>query len=257
MTPTEFALIPGTTVFNLQVHPGVIDYQLPTLYTTVQQHTERKYDHTEELHVFEMKRALDEQMKGHIFLCFEEDVYVNLKQDRIGYTNISTPQVVVFLHREYGKKIEELQNKAPEDMDEEVDISRPSIKLFQLKQEKLKIILEPTEQAISDGMYIRKCLEVIERFNYINKDVLKCRAWSLNQRTIALFWLFFIWGHAKQRLKNLQRNDQANSVMLQKAVNNMSLKISKLKRYTDRQQSTVNELVDQVNDTTSVRSHNN
>ena len=47
MTPAEFSLISGTTVFNLEAHPGVIDYMLPTECTTQQQHTERKYEHTE------------------------------------------------------------------------------------------------------------------------------------------------------------------------------------------------------------------
>ena len=72
MTTAEFALIPGTTPFTLQVHLGVINYNNPTQCTTIQQHTERKYEHTENLHVFKTEHTLDEQMKGHhVFFCFE------------------------------------------------------------------------------------------------------------------------------------------------------------------------------------------
>ena len=42
--------------------------------------------------------------------------------------------------------------------------------------------------------------------------------------------------------------------MLQETVNKMALKIMELEEYTDRQQSTVNELIDQVNGVASVRS---
>ena len=47
----------------------------------------------------------------------------------------------------------------------------------------------------------------------------------------------------------LQGNNQANSVMLQETVNKMELKFFELERYTDRQQNTVNKLVDKVNTT--------
>ena len=40
--------------------------------------------------------------------------------------------------------------------------------------------------------------------------------------------------------------------MLQKTVNNMALKISQLERYTDQQQHTINDVVDKVNDDTSI-----
>ena len=105
---------------------------------------------------------------------------MDLKQDWIGYTNVITLQVFAYLYREYGEKTQELQNKALEDMDEDVDISRPSLKPFQLKQEKLKLFLKPTEQVLPDGIYLKKCLWVIEKFNYINNDVLKWRARPLN-----------------------------------------------------------------------------
>ena len=121
------------------------------------------------------------------------------------------------------------------DIDKEKDITGPSIKPLQLKQEKLKLFLEPTEQAISDGMYVKKCLGVIEKSNYIYKAVLIWRSRPLNQRTAVLFWPFFTAAHKKQRLKLLQgNNEQVNSVMLQKTAKDMALKISELKQYTDR-----------------------
>ena len=42
--------------------------------------------------------------------------------------------------------------------------------------------------------------------------------------------------------------------MLQKIVNKVGLEVGELEQYTDRQQSTVDELVDWVNDITNVRS---
>ena len=147
--------------------------------------------------MFEMEETVDEQMKGHIFSCFDSDVYTDLKQPRIGYTNITAVDVIAYLYREYGEKTEELQNKALADLDKEVDITGQSIKPFRLKQEKLKLFLEDTEQAISNGMYIKKCLGVIKKSNYINKDVLKWRALPLNQRIVVLFWPFFKAGHTQ------------------------------------------------------------
>ena len=58
---------------------------------------------------------------------------MDLKQDWIGYTHVTTKQVFEYLYREYGEKMRELQNKALEDMDEDVDISGPSLKPIQLK----------------------------------------------------------------------------------------------------------------------------
>ena len=56
-------------------------------------------------------------------------------------------------------------------------------------------------------------------------------------------------------MKLVQGNDkQANSVMLQKTVKDMVLKISQLERYTDQQQHTLNNVVDKVNDEASVHS---
>ena len=84
--------------------------------------------------------------------------------------------MVVVCYKKYGEKIEELQSKALEDSKEEEDFTGPLIKSFQLKQEKLKLFLEPTEQAILESMYIKKFLKVIKNSNYINKVVLKLRA---------------------------------------------------------------------------------
>ena len=95
--------------------------------------------------------------------CFEKDIYVGLKKPRIGYTNITTARVFEYLYAEYGEKTEKLQNKALEDLQEEVDITGPSIIPFRLKQEKLQLFLADTEQAILDGMYIKTCLCVIKK----------------------------------------------------------------------------------------------
>lgn len=65
-------------------------------------------------------------------------------------------------------------------------------------------------------MYIRKCLGVIEKSNYITKDILKGRARPIKQQAIALFYSYFKEAHKKQQLENLQENGLANGVMLQR-----------------------------------------
>ena len=65
---------------------------------------------------------------------------MELKQDRIGYTNISTQQVFAFLYREFGEKTKKLQNKALKDMEEEVDITEASIKNRSNSSKKTKTI---------------------------------------------------------------------------------------------------------------------
>lgn len=90
MPATEFVLIQGTTVFVFEAHPGVIEYLLPNPCTTVRQHTERKYEHTEKLQVFKMEHTLDEKLKAHVSSCLDEDDCIDLKNDQIGYTNLRT-----------------------------------------------------------------------------------------------------------------------------------------------------------------------
>ena len=108
----------------------------------------------------------------------------------------------------------------------------------------MKLFLEDTEQKINDGTYIKKTLGVIERSNYINKDVLKWRRRALCDRTIATFWPFFKEAHKKHKLKLLQGGDeQANSVM-QSTLNDYALQIMRLEKYTDDQQVALNGLID-------------
>ena len=113
-------------------------------------------------------------------LCFNEDDYMDLKQDQIGYTNVTTLGSFKYLYDEYGEKTKDLQNKALADLEQVVDFSGSLIRPFKIKQEKLKLFLDTTEQALLDGIYIKKCLWVIERSNYIDKDVLKWKIWDLN-----------------------------------------------------------------------------
>ena len=112
------------------------------------------------------------------------------------------------MYAEYGEKTKKLQNKALEDLEEEVDITGPSIILFCLKQEKLLLFLADIERAISDGMYIKTCLRVIEKSNYINKAVLAWRRRTLTDSTVALFWSFITEAHKKQRLKLAKSSDK-------------------------------------------------
>ena len=116
---------------------------------------------------------MDKQLKKHVMSCFHKDIYIGLKQPRIGYTNITTRRMFEYLYAEYGEKTEKLQNKALAELEEEVDLPGPSIIPFRFKQEKLLLFLSDTEQTIPIGMYIVKCLRVIEKSNFINKSVLE------------------------------------------------------------------------------------
>ena len=93
--------------------------------------------------------------------CFEKYIYVGLTQPRIGYTNITTSRFFEYLYAEYREKTENLQTKALEDLEEEMDLIGPSIIPFRLKQEKLLLFLSDIEHAISNEMYINTCLRVI------------------------------------------------------------------------------------------------
>ena len=44
------------------------------------------------------------QMKTHVFSCFDSNIYVGLKQPRIEYTNITTARIFKYLYTEYGEK---------------------------------------------------------------------------------------------------------------------------------------------------------
>ena len=72
------------------------------------------------------------------------------------------------------------------------------------------------------------------------------RARPLAQPTVVLFWLYFKDAHKRQRAKDKQGNEEANSVMQQ-----MANKIESLKHLTNNQRSTLNKVVNQVNESNS------
>ena len=245
MPAAEFALLPGFTVpFPKEVHPGAVNYTTAPAATTIVQQQDRRYEHQNKLHVFEMEQMIETKIKKHIMSCFDEDIYVELKHHRLGYSNVTVEALVQHLYDEYGEKTEELQNKALKALEEDYDMTTNNVKLLRIRQEKWKLFLANTEQAINDGTYIKKTLGVIEKSNYLNKDVLKWRRKPLAERTIINFWPFFKDAHKKQKLKLLQGgDDMANSVM-QNKMENYALQIMQLQKYTDDQQVALNSLID-------------
>ena len=140
--------------------------------------------------------------------CFDEDIYIELKHNLLGYSNVSVVELVQNLYDEYGEKTEELQNKALAALEEDFYLTTNNVKLLKIRQEKWKLFLASTEQAVNDGTYIKKTLGVIEKANFLNKDVLKWRHKALVDRTVANFWPFFKDAHKKQKLKLLQGGDE-------------------------------------------------
>ena len=140
---------------------------------------------------------VDTKLCGNVMSYLNENDYIKLKEKPIRYTNVTTAALFVHLYDEYGEKTEALQNKALDDLEEDVNISGASTRTFKIKQDKLQLFLEDTEQAVSDGIYITKYLKVIKQSNFINKDVLKWRVHTLAQQTLALFWPHFKDAHTK------------------------------------------------------------
>ena len=66
-------------------------------------------------------------------LCFNEDDYMDLKQEWIRYTNLTTLRLFEYLYDQDDEKTEELQNKVLADLEEDVDFSNPSIRPFKIK----------------------------------------------------------------------------------------------------------------------------
>ena len=177
--------------------------------------------------------------------CLDKDIYIELKHNLLGYSNVTVEELFRHLYDECGEKTELLQNKALKDLEDDYDMTTNNMKLLKIRQEKLKFFLHDTEQRINDGTYIKKTLGVIKKSNYINKDVLKWRRRALADRTIAHFWPFFKEAHKKQKLKLLQGGDeQANSVMLQSKMNDYASQIMRLKKYTNDRQVALNGLID-------------
>ena len=156
MSAREFVLVPGVVghPFPWGTHLGEVDYDNPTSVTTVNQHTEPWLENHAKLHVFEMEQMIKEQMKKYIMSCFHKEIYIGLKDPQIGYTNITTTSLFEYLYSEYGEKPEKLQNKALANMEEEVDLTGPSITPYRLKQEKLLLFLLDTEQPVPELRYI-------------------------------------------------------------------------------------------------------
>ena len=144
-----------------------------------------------------METMIETKMKKHIMSCFDKDIYIELKHNLLRYTNVSVEELIKYLYNEYGEKTEKLQNKALDDLEADYDMTTQSIKHLQIRQEKLKLFLDDTEQRINDWTYVKKTLGVIENSNYINKDVLKWRRRALVDQTITNFWDFFKEAHKK------------------------------------------------------------
>ena len=61
MSLPEFALlVPAHPIFPREAYPGEVDYLLPTVATTVNQHTERRLENNAKLHVFELEQMIKE-----------------------------------------------------------------------------------------------------------------------------------------------------------------------------------------------------
>ena len=84
MPALEFALLQNTNPFVVLVHPGVVNYTLPVACTTNQQQLKCKEENNNQLQVFEIEHMIDKKLQKHVFLCFEEDDYMDLWQDYIG-----------------------------------------------------------------------------------------------------------------------------------------------------------------------------
>ena len=92
MTAQEFVLVLGTTpLFTRSVHLGMVEYNLPTTCTTVQQHTERRCKHEHRLHVFEMEQMIGNQKKKHVMSCFGMDTLQTI------YT-VQHPKNALYMH---------------------------------------------------------------------------------------------------------------------------------------------------------------
>ena len=99
---------------------------------------------------------IETKIKKHIMSCFDKHIYIKLKYDIIGYTNVSVERFIQHLYDEYGEKTEKLQNKALEDLEADYDMTTQSIKHLRIRQEKLKLFLHNTEQRIPEEIYVKK-----------------------------------------------------------------------------------------------------
>ena len=88
---------------------------------------------------------IEEQYNKYIMSYFHKDIYCGLKDNQLGYINITTARLFEYLYAEYGDKTKELQNKGLADMEDPVDLTGPSITPFCLRQEKLLLFLLDTE----------------------------------------------------------------------------------------------------------------
>ena len=79
MTAEELALLPGVVnpSFTQSAQPDAVDYDNPTAYTTIQQHTKRRCDHRHRLHVFEMEQMINTQMKKNMYSCAFTKIFMS------------------------------------------------------------------------------------------------------------------------------------------------------------------------------------
>ena len=86
---------------------------------------ERRLENHVLLCMFEIEQMIKEQMKKHVMPYIHKDIYIEINDPQIGYTNITTTRVFEYLYDEYREKTEKLQNKALADLEEEVDLTSP------------------------------------------------------------------------------------------------------------------------------------
>ena len=146
MPAADFILLPGVTQpFVRSVHPGNVNYTTAPAATTSVQQQDRRYEHQNRLHVFEMEQMIETKIKKHSMSCFDEDIYIELKHHLLGYSNVSVEALIQHLYDEYGEKTKELQNKALAALEEDYGMTTNNVKLLRIRQEKWKLFLENTE----------------------------------------------------------------------------------------------------------------
>ena len=100
MTATEYLNVASVEFIN-HTNPGSI----PTIADTATQSqiAMAKEQHKKRLELFKEQRFLERAIRSQVVNAFEETYLIDLKQDHIGYNNVSIPNMFKHLNKYYGK----------------------------------------------------------------------------------------------------------------------------------------------------------
>ena len=237
MTGVEYATV-ATTTFVAYTNPG----PLPTIATDATQYqiAAAKELHKKELNLFKEQRFVERSLRSKVINAFDETYLIDIKEEHIGYNNVSMPTLFNHLFKNYGKITDAdlLANK--ETMGKHWDSDTPIQTIYKQIEDGVKF-------ASLAGLTIHGKEKIAIAYKLIHQTgelLAACRDWRKypdNQKSWASFKAHFTTEYQdyKDDTKQVNTSSYKANQLLQ---NTTSQVLNQIKSEADKDDETIKDL---------------